>query len=169
MVRPNETETRGGGVNAGKSVVIGAEEGVSYWQPNPARGYVTVKLTPDNMPLDTFSSGTQVLFPGASVRPHGHMRNHELVFVYKGQGTAVIDDIKYPIEPGVTLLFMRNSVHLIENTGEEEMRLFWIFMPPGLEEWFAAIGLKRDPKFPAPPPFSVPEGIEEARGRQRFI
>ena len=77
------------------SVVIGPDEGTSLWQPVPSRGYVTTKLTPANMPFDTFSSGIQVLPPGCEVRQHAHARNHELIFVYEGRGICVIDDVTH--------------------------------------------------------------------------
>lgn len=63
------------------AAVIGPEEGRSYWQPLPSRGHVTVKLAPEDMPYDGFSTGIQVLPPGCQVREHGHARNHELIFV----------------------------------------------------------------------------------------
>jgi len=78
-----------------QSVVVGPDDGASLWQPLPSRGYVTVKLEPDTMPYDTFSSGIQVLPPGCSVREHGHKQNHELIFVYEGRGTCTIDGVTH--------------------------------------------------------------------------
>ena len=71
--------------------VIGPDEGESLWQPLPSRGYVTLKLTPETMPYDTFTSGVQVLPPGCQVREHGHKQNHELIFIYEGTGRVEIE------------------------------------------------------------------------------
>ena len=60
-------------VTAPSAVVIGPDEGMSLWQPLPSRGYVTVNLTPENTPYDTFSSGTQVLPPGCHVGCDGRV------------------------------------------------------------------------------------------------
>src|SRR5947209_13286895 len=49
----------------GSFIVLGPEEGESLWQPLPSRGYVTNKLNPYTSPYDLFSTGIQVLEPGA--------------------------------------------------------------------------------------------------------
>jgi mannose-6-phosphate isomerase-like protein (cupin superfamily) len=151
------------------SVVVAPDEGVSLWQPLPSRGYVTVKLTPENMPYDTFSSGIQVLPPGCSVREHGHRQNHELLFVYGGRGTCVIDDVTYELREGSTVLFGRYAQHTIENTGTEDMKFFWVFFPPGLEHWFQAIGRPRTPGEPMPDAFPRPDNVGAVMEQMRFI
>jgi hypothetical protein len=62
-------------------IVLGPEEGESLWQPLPSTGYVINKINPYNSPYDSFSTGVQVLEPGAHVRRHAHERSHELLFV----------------------------------------------------------------------------------------
>ena len=148
--------------------VIGPDEGLSYWQPLPSSGYVTVKLLPDNMPYDTFSSGTQILPPGRSIREHGHRQNHELVFIYEGRGICVIDDVTYQIEPGTTVLFGRLAQHRIENTGDTDMKMFWVFFPPGLENWFHAIGRPRRSGEQMPEPFPRPDDVADVMAQMRF-
>jgi len=152
-----------------QSVVVGPDEGASLWQPLPSRGYVTVKLEPDTMPYDTFSSGIQVLPPGCSVREHGHKQNHELIFVYEGRGTCTIDGVTHEVEPESTVLFARNSVHRIDNTGDVDMRIFWVFFPPGLEDWFRAIGRPRTPGDDMPEAFNRPDNVAEIQRRMRFL
>ena len=156
-------------ITQGKSVIIGPEEGQSLWQPLPSRGYVTINLTPDNMPYDTFSSGIQVMPPGGEVREHGHKQNHELVFVYEGEGLVDIDGEVTPLKPGSTVLFARNCGHRIENTGIIDMKMFWVFFPPGLEDWFNAIGRPRTPGEPMPEPFARPDNVQEVMARMRFL
>ena len=149
--------------------VIGPDEGESIWQPLPSQGYVTVKLEPQTMPYDGFSSGIQVLPPGCSVREHGHQQNHELIFIYQGTGRAEIETDEYELVPGTTLLFGRYARHLIENTGDTEMRLFWVFTPPGLENWFRAIGQTRQPGQPMPDAFPRPDNVEDVMAQMRFV
>jgi quercetin dioxygenase-like cupin family protein len=151
------------------SVVVQPEEAVSYWQPEPSRGYVTVNLTPGNMPLDTFSSGTQTLPPGCHVRDHGHRQNHELIFVCDGEGTATIDDATHVLKPGTTVLFGRHAYHRIDNTGTRDLKLFWVFFPPGLEDWFEAIGRRRVPGEAAPSPFARPADVADIQARMKFV
>ncbi|QLC26379.1 cupin domain-containing protein [Parasphingopyxis algicola] len=152
-----------------ESCIVGPDEGRSLWQPLPSRGYVTVNLTPENMPYDTFSSGIQVLPPGCEVREHGHIQNHELVFVYEGEGIVEINGEVTKITPGSTVLFSRNAVHRIENTGTDDMRMFWVFFPPGLENWFEAIGRERKPGDTMPEAFDRPDNVEEVMAQMRFL
>jgi mannose-6-phosphate isomerase-like protein (cupin superfamily) len=149
--------------------VIGPDEGESLWQPLPSRGYVTVNLDPTNMPYDGFSSGIQVLPPGCSVREHGHRQNHELVFIYEGTGRCEIEDDEYELVPGTTVLFGRYARHLLENTGDVDMKLFWVFQPARLEDWFRAIGKPRTPGEPMPEAFPRPDNVEQYMQEQRFV
>lgn len=151
------------------TVVSGPDEGQSLWQPLPARGYVTVKFSPQNTPYEDFSAGTQLLPPGCHIREHGHLQNHELVFVYEGRGTVTIDEVTTPLEPGSAVLFCRNARHRIDNTGETDMKLFWVFMPPGLEDWFNAIGRARKSGDPMPEPFARPDDVAAIQERMRFL
>ena len=72
-------------------MVLGPDEGESFWQPLPSRGYIVNKLTPYNTPYDSFSLGIQVLEPGAHIRRHAHERQHEVLFCYAGEGWAEVD------------------------------------------------------------------------------
>lgn len=149
--------------------VVEPDEGESYWQPEPSNGYVTLKLTPESMPYDTFTSGVQVLPPGCNVREHGHKRNHELIFIYEGTGRAVIEEQEYPLKPGVTVLFGRYARHLVENTGDTDMKMFWVFFPPALEHWFRAIGQVRKPGDKAPMPFPRPDDVGDVMEQLCFV
>lgn len=152
-----------------KSLVINPNDGESWWQPMPSRGYVTTYITPEKNPYHDFSSGIQVLPPDCEVREHGHTINHELAFIYQGKGIVIIEDETYEIGPGCTVLFADNEKHIIRNTSDEDMHLFWVFMPPRLEEWFRAIGKPRTPGDEMPEPFPRPDNTDEAMEFQRFI
>ena len=155
--------------NKPAAVVVGPDEGRSWWQPLPSRGHVIVKLTPENSPFDDFSAGIQVLPPGCHVRQHAHQRNHELVFIYEGTGTVTIDAVTQALAPGSTVLFGRFAQHRIDNTGSIDMKLFWVFSPPGLEDWFAAIGQLRRPGDTMPAAFNRPADVREIQDRMRFV
>ncbi|MEM6909622.1 MAG: cupin domain-containing protein [Pseudomonadota bacterium] len=156
-------------ITKGRSVIVGPDQGRSLWQPLPSRGYVTVNLTPDNMPYDTFSSGIQVMPPGCEVREHGHRQNHELIFIYEGTGYVEIDGERTDIEPEATVLFARNCYHRIVNTGDTDLRMFWVYLPPGLEHWFYAIGRDRTPGEPMPEAFARPDNVEDIMQAQNFM
>ena len=84
----------------GMVIVLGPEDGESFWQPLPSTGYVINKINPYNSPYDAFSTGLQVLEPGAHVRRHAHERSHELLFCYRGSGQADIEGKLYDVRAG---------------------------------------------------------------------
>jgi len=155
----------------GKGIVIalGPEDGESFWQPLPSTGYVINKINPYNSPYDTFSTGLQVLEPGAHIRRHAHERNHELLFCYRGTGEADIEGDTYEIRPETMILVGRGVQHKVTNTGADQMRLLWFIAPPGLEDWFRAIGRPRQSGEPRPTSFDRPANVAMIQAQQRFI
>ena len=140
----------------GNAVVVAGDE-LSYWQPLPANGYVTIKLRPQDTGSDAVSMGTQNVAPGSFVREHSHVNQEEIIFVLEGKGTAVIEGKRHPMLPGVTLFLGKGVVHTFINEGDSDLRFSWTIMPGhGLHEYFAAIGRPRQPGEPAPAPFARP-------------
>jgi len=119
-------------------IALGPEEGESLWQPLPSTGYVINKINPYNSPYDSFSTGLQVLEPGAHVRRHAHERSHELLFCYRGSGYAEVEGRRYDVRAETMILIGRGLQHKVMNTGGEQMRLLWFIAPAGLEDWFRA-------------------------------
>jgi mannose-6-phosphate isomerase-like protein (cupin superfamily) len=153
----------------GTVIVLGPEDGQSFWQPLPSTGYVISKINPYNSPHDTFSIGLQVLEPGAHIRRHAHERNHELLFCYRGTGLADVEGQLHDIRPETMILIGRGLQHKVTNTGTGQMRLLWFISPPGLEDWFRAIGRPRRAGEPLPAPFDRPADVEMIQAQQRFI
>lgn len=152
-----------------QSLVLGPNDGESWWQPQPSGGYVDTYITPETNPYHDFSSGLQVLPPGGQVREHGHTVGHELIYISRGKGKVTINGKPHEVYEGCTVLFAHNDIHIIDNTGDEDMHMFWVFLPPKLEEWFRAIGKPRTPGEPAPAPFARPDGTQDAMDVQKFV
>lgn len=140
----------------GPAMVMGPEEGKSYWQPAPHCGYMTVKVGPHNHPSNLFAMGIQVMPPGCHVRDHAHARNDEILFIYEGHGRVVIDGATHEIGPGSTVVLGRYVEHSIYNDGPSDMKFVWFFSPPGLEQVVEAGGRPRQPGEPAPERFERP-------------
>jgi len=143
----------------GPAMVLGPEDGESFWQPGPHRGYMTVKVSPRNHPSNLFSMGIQVIPPGCHIRAHGHARNDEILFIYQGSGHCVVDGETQPLATGSTMVLGRFVEHSIHNDGADEMRLVWFFTPPGLEEVVEASGPKRIAGDAAPQNFERPADL----------
>ena len=153
----------------GNAIVLAPEDGESLWQPVPSIGYVINKINPYNSPYDTFSAGLQVLEPGGHIRRHAHDRSHELLFCYRGVGWAEIESRRYDVCAETIILIGRGLQHKVMNTGTEQMRLLWLIAPPGLEDWFRAIGRPRRIGEAVPTPFERPANVEMIQAQQRFI
>ena len=140
-----------------KSCVLQPGEGKSYWQPVPANGFVEVKISADAN--SAYDCGIQSVAVGGRVREHAHDSQQELIMVYQGSGTAVVDGCEHPMQPGTLLQLAPLSRHQFINTGAEELRFYWLLMPGGLADFFAAIGRERQPGEPAPTPFPRPDDV----------
>lgn len=145
----------------GPAMVLGPEDGESYWQPGPHFGYMTVKVGPRNHPDTSFSMGTQVMPPGCHVRGHGHARNDEVLFIYQGRGRCVVDGETHALEPGSTVVLGRYVEHSIHNDGPDDLKFAWFFTPPGLEQVVEAAGRPRIAGDAPPEGFERPANIAE--------
>ena len=153
----------------GDQLVVQPGEAASYWQPVPANGHVDVVLAPDLVRMaQPFGLGMQTVAPGCYVREHLHDRNEEVIVVLAGQGEAVLDSGTHPMVPGTTLFLGRNRRHLLRNTGAQDMRMLWLILPNGLEDFFAAIGRKGQAGEPAPEPFARPADVQAIERRTVF-
>lgn len=133
----------------------------SWWQPQPANGYAEVILSPRNIrSVQPFSFGTQAVPPQGRVRLHAHDGGEEVLYVLRGRGTALVDGVAHPMEPGTTLYLGHNCSHSFVNDGDEEMAWAWFFLPGGLDDFFERIGRPRTAGQEAPEPFARPADVE---------
>lgn len=145
-------------VAADQATVVQPDQGKSFWQPVPANGHVELKVSQQDGPIK-FDSGIQAVAPGGYVREHAHDAHQEIIFVYQGSGTAVIEGEEFPMQPGTTLLLDPLCKHKFINTGSDEMRFFWTLLPGGLNDFFSAIGRERKLGEQAPTPFPRPADV----------
>jgi quercetin dioxygenase-like cupin family protein len=69
--------------------------------------------------------------PGEKVRPaHSHPNGEEVIYVVSGHGRALVGGEVAEIRPGSAVLFPRGVVHMLHNTGTEEMKVICVFAPP---------------------------------------
>ncbi len=153
----------------GITIVLKPEDGEALWQPKPSTGFVVNKLNPYNSPFDNFSTGLQILEPGTHIRRHAHERQHEILFCYRGEGYAEIGETHHALAEESMILIGRGVQHKVVNTGSGQMRLLWIISPPGLEDWFRALGRPKQTGDTEAPVFERPDNISEIEKRQRFI
>jgi quercetin dioxygenase-like cupin family protein len=151
----------------GRAVVVQPGEGPSYWQPVPANGHADPTLFPALTGFSTLAMGYQTIAPGSRVREHSHADQVELQICFRGQGRVVVDGASHPLVPGTACLLGYDVKHEILNDGPDDLVMLWVITPPGLEDFFKAIGRPRRPGDPTPAPFARPAdvvSIERALG-----
>lgn len=129
----------------GPVTYVAPDGGPSFWQADPSDGYVTVKLSVDNLPTNKFAVLTQSLEPGAYVRQHGHARTDEIIIVTSGEGLAKVEGQEYPLMPGSVVFLGRNLIHGFHNVGKGDLNLMGFFNPPGIEGALSETGVPRRP------------------------
>ena len=66
--------------------------------------------------------------PGSTVLPaHSHPDCEELIYFIKGEGHVNVDGLISPVRAGCAVLFEKDSIHMVRNTGKEEMKVACFF------------------------------------------
>ncbi len=156
----------------GRAVVMQSEDGPSFWQPVPANGHADPKLVPATTGFDMLAMGYQTIAIGSRVREHSHGDQVELQICFRGRGHVIVDGQSHPLVPGTACLLGYDVKHEIVNDGPDELVMLWVITPPGLENFFEAIGRPRQAGEPAPAPFARPAdvvAIERAVGMKDTV
>ena len=134
----------------------------SYWQPVPANGYIEYRIAGRQHPsMSDFDTGVQAVAAGCYVREHKHPEQEELIFVFEGRGTAVLDGEETPLTKGSVVYIGKNRRHMFKADPDSELHFFYKLWPGGLDGFFRQIGRPRRPGEPAPEPFPRPENVEQ--------
>jgi uncharacterized cupin superfamily protein len=68
--------------------------------------------------------------PGETVRPaHSHPNGEEAIHIIEGSGRVMVNGEVDAVRPGTTVLFPQGQVHMLQNTGEKEMKVICFFAP----------------------------------------
>ena len=87
-------------------------------------------VAPTGLKADHCSCCMIRVAPGDKVRPaHSHPQGEEVIYIITGSGRVMVDDDVQPVRAGSTVLFPRGAVHMLHNTGAEEMKVVCFFAP----------------------------------------
>lgn len=68
--------------------------------------------------------------PGETVRPaHSHPHSEELIYILTGSGKVMIEGEVGEVRAGTAVLFEEGKVHMLRNTGTDEMKVACFFAP----------------------------------------
>ena len=82
-----------------------------------------------------FSIGTSDIEPGSKTIPHQHSAETEVMFIYKGKGTAIIGGDSYPLAEETMMFCPPGIAHQICNTGEKLLSFVYFYSPGGPEQY----------------------------------
>ena len=116
------------------AVVIPRDEAETYWQPAPSHGTMNTILSPKNCPSNAFSVATQYIDAGCEIRSHAHERIEEILFLYEGHGTLMLEGRNIPVREGSMCLVGRYVRHRLDNESGRLMKVLVVALPPGIEE-----------------------------------
>lgn len=76
------------------------------------------------------SLGYVVIPPEGSSRPHYHPSSEETYYIMRGKGKMLIDDVKYDVGPGDTILISPSEKHQIFCIGSDDLEFIVVCAPP---------------------------------------
>ena len=75
--------------------------------------------------------------PGQTVRPaHSHPNGEEAIYIISGSGRAMIDGTVHEVRAGSAVLFPQGQVHMLQNSGADDMKVVCFFAPPSSLETY---------------------------------
>jgi quercetin dioxygenase-like cupin family protein len=88
-------------------------------------------VCPEKVKAEHCSACVIRVAPGDRVRPaHSHPNGEEVSYIIQGSGRVLVGGEVQAIRAGSVVLFPRGVVHMLHNTGAEEMKVVCFFAPP---------------------------------------
>jgi quercetin dioxygenase-like cupin family protein len=94
-------------------------------------------VSEESVPAKYCSACVIRVAPGDKVRPaHSHPQGEEVIHIIRGTGRVLVAGEVASVRAGTTVLFPKGAVHMLHNTGEEEMKVVCFFAPStGLDNY----------------------------------
>ena len=87
-------------------------------------------VSPDGLPAECCSACVIRVARGDRVRnAHSHPHGEEVIYIIRGEGRVLVAGGVSPVRAGSVVLFPRGAVHMLHNTGAEEMKVVCFFAP----------------------------------------
>jgi len=92
-------------------------------------------LSGDRTPTEAMTLGVTEIQPGDPDRMYLHRHEHaETYYFLKGQGKVVVSGIEHDVDAGAVVFVPSNAVHSVRNTGNEVLRLLYVFAADSFSE-----------------------------------
>jgi quercetin dioxygenase-like cupin family protein len=87
-------------------------------------------VAPGAVPAEGCSACVIRVAPGDRVRPaHSHPNGEEVIYIIRGSGRVLVGGEVRVVKEGTAVLFPRGVVHMLHNTGADEMKVVCFFAP----------------------------------------
>lgn len=80
------------------------------------------------------SLGLCVIDPKSEIPYHSHEDSEEVMYIFKGQGKAIIDGVEYELKENSSMYCPPNVMHQIVNPNNQELWFVFAYAPPGAEQ-----------------------------------
>lgn len=161
--KKEKTQTERGSVEVSPKstgLILQAEEGermVRRWGLS-----MTIKVDPVNGGSKQLLVGTEDIPPGKGIPIHKHSHCDEVVILLQGKGTAILGARLQEVSAGAMLFIPEDEWVGLKNTGQETIRIVFIFSELGFDKYLRATSV---PEGQEVTPFS-PKELAEVR--QKF-
>lgn len=124
-------------------IVAKSNKAKRFMMPEPHQRELKVLLSPSlQADVEGLSVGMTILPPGKSSSFHSHDVECETWIIVSGEGEVRVGEERELVGPESVVFLPRNIKHQIINTGQEPLRMFWIYTPPGGEKSILAGEIK---------------------------
>ncbi|OEU45074.1 MAG: hypothetical protein BBJ60_11490 [Desulfobacterales bacterium S7086C20] len=124
-------------------IVAKSNKAKRFMMPEPHQRELKVLLSPSlQADVEGLSVGMTILPPGKSSSFHSHDVECETWIIVSGEGEVRVGEERELVGPETVVFLPRNIKHQIINTGQEPLRMFWIYTPPGGEKSILAGEIK---------------------------
>lgn len=81
----------------------------------------------DNKKLNNLVVSSTALYPGKSTSGHSHTGQEEVYFFIRGNGQIELNNNKFDVAPGDTVLIEDGVFHRVHNTGDQDLYFICVF------------------------------------------
>lgn len=118
-----------------RGYVLGPAEGDVLDVPN---GRILIKVDPARGSA-RLAMGVQILTPGKGIAVHLHEEEDEILYLEEGARTVIVGNDQRVAPKGTTIYIPHGVWHGVVQAADQA-QVVWVVSPPGLEEFFRAVG-----------------------------
>jgi mannose-6-phosphate isomerase-like protein (cupin superfamily) len=123
----------------GKGIIVRKDEGI-HILTGRRKVPINIKISKVKDGINDISFCVEDMNPGRKMRVHKHLDNDELIFIHQGEGSLTLDESVYEVRAGDVVFVPRGVWHGLDNTGKEDLKMFFQYTPAGFEQYFIENG-----------------------------